>query len=125
MKPILLSASLLAGILLLLGSAPEPARADGDSQPAATDQEEMATIDAAVPAGAVSVRSKRERRLDRMTRWHELLQGDRRRIHDEMGHPTYRGYELEMGVRTELWTYPEADRIYVFEGDRLVDTRLD
>lgn len=124
MKPILASASLLAGLLLLLGAS--PTRADTDTAPA-TGQEELqaADTDAAVPAGAVSVRSKRQRRLERMARWHELLQGDRRRIHDEMGHPTYRIYELEMGVRAELWTYPEADRIYVFEGDRLVDTRLD
>jgi hypothetical protein len=54
-----------------------------------------------------------------------MLQGDRLRIHQKMGHPTYRYYELQMGVRTELWTYPEADRIFVFEGDRLIDTRLD
>jgi len=86
---------------------------------------EPTTADAPTQPELVTPHGMRERRALRVIRWHEALQGDRQRIHEQMGHPTYRTYKLESGVRTELWTYPEADRTYVFEGDRLIETRLD
>ena len=75
--------------------------------------------------GPIAVKGKKERKQVRKANWYLSLQGDRLRIRHEMGHPTYRIYELSMGVRTELWTYPEQNRMYVFQGDKLIETRID
>ena len=79
----------------------------------------------AVPDELFALRGKRGRKQLRRANWVALLQGDRARIHQEMGHPTYRIYELNMDVRTELWTYPEANRVYAFQGDRLIEIQID
>jgi hypothetical protein len=79
----------------------------------------------AAPEELFALRGKRGRKQLRRANWVALLQDDRARIHQEMGHPTYRIYELNMDVRTELWTYPEANRVYVFQGDRLIETQID
>ena len=80
---------------------------------------------ATAPGELFAIRGQRGRKQLRRANWVALLQDDRARIHQKMGHPTYRIYELSMNVRTELWTYPEANRIYVFRGDQLIETRLD
>lgn len=75
--------------------------------------------------GLIAVKGRQERKQVRKANWYLSLQDDRRRIHQEMGHPTYRIYELHTGVRTELWTYPAHNRMYVFQGDKLIETRID
>ena len=75
--------------------------------------------------GTFAIKGARERKQVRLAAWNLSLQGDRLRIREEMGYPTYRLYELRSDVRTELWTYPHLDRVYVFRGDTLIETRLD
>jgi len=77
------------------------------------------------PNGTFAVKGKQERKQVRMAAWNLSLQGDRLNTRQRLGHPTYRFYELRGDVRTEIWTYPHLDRIYVFRGDNLIETRLD
>jgi hypothetical protein len=75
--------------------------------------------------GTFAVKGQRERKQVRMAAWYLSLNGDRLRIRQEMGHPTYRMLTLRSDVRTEVWTYPEHNRAYVFDGDTLIEQRLD
>ena len=75
--------------------------------------------------GTFAIKGARERKQVRLAAWNLSLKGDRLRIREEMGYPTYRVYELRSDERTELWTYPHLDRVYVFQGDTLIETRLD
>ena len=75
--------------------------------------------------GTYAIKGARERKQVRLAAWNLSLKGDQLRIREEMGYPTYRVYELRSDERTELWTYPHLDRVYVFRGDTLIETRLD
>jgi hypothetical protein len=69
------------------------------------------------------VQGRAERRTFRQASWKVSLEGDRARIHEELGRPTYRWYEVRAGHEREFWTYPESHRTYVFKDHTLVATR--
>jgi hypothetical protein len=77
------------------------------------------------PGVKVAVRGARERRQVRFARWVESLTGDRLAVFEAAGFPLYRHRETAGGDRTELWTYPEEGRVYVFRDEDLVEIRLD
>jgi len=134
MTPSILAALPIVAVLALciLGAPQAHAGIYEDLQNELRAQQADLLERSAIPAAQISssetlfaIRGQRGRKQLRRANWIALLQGDRARIHQERGHPTYRLYELSMDVRTELWTYPEANRVYVFRGDKLIEIRTD
>jgi hypothetical protein len=70
-----------------------------------------------------SVHGKRGRRLFKTAYWVAGLTGDMKRIYDSYGYPSGRYREHKVGVILEKWTYNEAGRQFIFNGDRLTRTR--
>lgn len=75
------------------------------------------------PGVYFAVKGARERRQVRMARWVDGLEGDRAAVFAAHGMPTFRHQELEAGRTTEIWSYAEGRRTYVFRGDRLLEHR--
>ena len=66
------------------------------------------------------VRSKRERKVERMTNWVDSLEGDRARIYELYGYPSGKYREEVMGTVIERWVYPEHGVTFKFKGNKLI-----
>jgi hypothetical protein len=74
----------------------------------------------------MAVKGSRERRQVRFARLIETWSLDQQKVAQKLGFPMYRYREDYAGVTTEIWSYPGADREYVFSvpAGRLVDKRV-
>jgi hypothetical protein len=66
------------------------------------------------------VRSKRERKAERMTNWIEGLEGDKARIYELYGYPSGKYREEVMGTVVERWVYPDHGVTFKFKGNKLI-----
>ena len=69
------------------------------------------------------VRGKRGRRLFKTAYWAAGLEGDMKRIYDDLGYPSGRYREEKAGVTLEKWTYFEAGKQFIFRDTSLTRTR--
>jgi hypothetical protein len=121
-----------AACLLLLGSIDSEASILKELEEAiqlvesgAVDRDDVTMTKRVVEVAVkVPVKGAKERKQVRYARWHLLLDGDQRAIYKREGWPTYRLRESYAGSVTEQWTYADKKVTYVFQGNRLVDTRL-
>ena len=70
----------------------------------------------------VLIQGKRARRIERIERWVNSLSGDRLSVYQALGAPTGKHFERKLGETTEVWTYLELGRTFVFKGDTLSKT---
>jgi hypothetical protein len=74
----------------------------------------------------MAVKGSRERRQVRFARLIETWSLDQQKIAAKLGFPSFRFREDYAGVITEIWSYPGADKEYVFSvpSGRLVEKRV-
>jgi hypothetical protein len=99
-------AAVLTAAVLSLGPAPGAA---------ATDKSK---VENAEPAKLVE--GKRERKQARMEAWVAGLEGDKKRIYAQYGHPSSRYREDVMGTVVEKWVYAGSGKIFTFKGNKLI-----
>jgi hypothetical protein len=74
----------------------------------------------------VAVKGMRERRQVRFARLVRMWSKDQQKVALKQGWPSFRWREDYAGRVSEVWSYPEADREFVFdvETGRLMDKRV-
>ncbi len=77
------------------------------------------------PGVFVAVKGSRERRQVRYRRLVAGWSADQKAVAEASGFPVMRWRDLTAGVTTEIWSYPEQNRQFVFDAAGvLVETRL-
>jgi hypothetical protein len=66
------------------------------------------------------VKSKRERKVERINNWVEGLEGDKAKIYELYGYPSGKYREEAMGTVIERWVYPEHGVTFKFKGNKLI-----
>ena len=74
----------------------------------------------------IAVKGMRERRQVRFARLVQMWSKDQKKVALKQGWPNFRWREDYAGHQTEIWSYPEADKEYVFDVETglLIDKRV-